>query len=99
MYVERFQIILCQVTNVLMEGTPDGIDSVRIINDIEKIDHVTDVHDVHIWSLSIGKPALACHLVVDNPSNAQIVLDETTQLVQYRYGILHTTIQVRSIPK
>lgn len=52
------------------------------------------VHDVHVWSLNAGHPALACHLVIDKPSKAKDVLAGATAIAQIEYKILHTTIQV-----
>lgn len=47
-----------------MEGTPIGIDARALQEDLLLIPGVVEVHDLHVWSLSVGKPSLACHLVV-----------------------------------
>ncbi|KAF7457606.1 putative cation efflux family protein [Cryptosporidium felis] len=86
--------ILKDSTNVLMEGTPIGIDCVSIQNDFLKISSVLEVHDLHIWSLSVGVPALSCHIVVDSEESARITLRYATDLCQNKYGIFHTTIQI-----
>ncbi|KAI8801064.1 cation efflux family-domain-containing protein, partial [Cladochytrium replicatum] len=49
---------------VLMEGTPTDIDPEQVAADLLKIPGVTDVHDLHIWTLTVGKVALAAHLDV-----------------------------------
>lgn len=85
--------ILRDATNVLMEGTPREIDMSGLREDLAKIDHVIDLHDLHVWSLSVGKPSLACHMVIDSEEEARRVLRVATRICQKKYGILHTTIQ------
>eukprot|EP01053_Blabericola_migrator_P003513 Blabericola_migrator_1__3512@NODE_2040_length_3379_cov_208_454710_g1295_i0_p1_GENE_NODE_2040_length_3379_cov_208_454710_g1295_i0NODE_2040_length_3379_cov_208_454710_g1295_i0_p1_ORF_typecomplete_len472_score78_82Cation_efflux/PF01545_21/1_9e53Herpes_LMP1/PF05297_11/0_00018Herpes_LMP1/PF05297_11/1_9e03NicO/PF03824_16/8_5e02NicO/PF03824_16/0_01NicO/PF03824_16/3_2e02DUF4436/PF14494_6/5_2DUF4436/PF14494_6/40_NODE_2040_length_3379_cov_208_454710_g1295_i06432058 len=86
--------ILRDTANVLMEGTPTGIDPTQLVADLHKLPNVSEVHDVHVWSLSIGQPSLACHIVIDDPTKAKRVLALATSLVQVKYMILHTTIQI-----
>lgn len=85
--------IIKESLNVLMEGSPGGIDIDGLTRDLLGIDDVVDVHDLHVWSLSVGKPALACHLVVLQEQSARAALTKATTLCQRSYGILHTTIQ------
>ncbi|CRG97630.1 zinc transporter, putative [Plasmodium gallinaceum] len=84
--------VIKEVLNVLMEGTPVSINLIDLKNDLLKIPGVIDVHDLHVWSLSIGKPALACHIVA-HKNNSHNVLNDATLLCQYKYKILHTTVQ------
>ncbi|CRH02490.1 zinc transporter, putative [Plasmodium relictum] len=84
--------VIKEVLNVLMEGTPVSINLIDLKNDLLKIPGVIDVHDLHVWSLSIGKPALACHIVA-HKNNAHYVLHNATLLCQQKYKILHTTVQ------
>lgn len=53
-----------QAVNVLMEATPLGVDIERLQRDLLSLKGVIEVHDLHVWSLSVGRPALACHLVM-----------------------------------
>lgn len=84
--------VIKEVLNVLMEGTPEGLNLIELKNDLLKISGVIDIHDLHVWSLSIGKPALACHIVT-HKNNAHNVLKYATSLCQNKYKILHTTVQ------
>ncbi|KAI8806863.1 cation efflux family-domain-containing protein [Cladochytrium replicatum] len=58
-----FRLMSNSIT-VLMEGTPTDIDPEQVAADLLKIPGVTDVHDLHIWALTVGKVALAAHLDV-----------------------------------
>ncbi|GAW83445.1 cation diffusion facilitator transporter domain containing protein [Plasmodium gonderi] len=84
--------VIKEILNVLMEGTPVSINLIDIKNDLLKIPGVIDVHDLHVWSLSIGKPALACHIVA-HKNFSHTVLNNATLLCQNKYKILHTTVQ------
>eukprot|EP00921_Rhytidocystis_pertsovi_P009661 GHVQ01015592.1.p1 GENE.GHVQ01015592.1~~GHVQ01015592.1.p1 ORF type:complete len:527 (+),score=41.31 GHVQ01015592.1:87-1583(+) len=86
--------IIKESLNVLMEGSPGGIDMEHLTRDLLDIEDVVEVHDLHVWSLSVGKPALACHLVILQEKAARPALRRATSLCQRSYGILHTTIQI-----
>lgn len=47
-----------------MEGTPNEIDMQEFSDNLKAIKYVVDVHDLHIWSLSKGKPSMTCHIFV-----------------------------------
>ncbi|CDJ63450.1 cation efflux family protein, putative [Eimeria necatrix] len=85
--------IIREAVNVLMEGTPVGLDVAVLQSDLVSLRGVLEVHDLHVWSISIGRPALACHLVVCDEEAARRVLRAATLLCQRKHGILHTTIQ------
>jgi zinc transporter 2 len=76
---------------ILMEGVPIETDMERLEQDITNIPGVIELHDLHVWSLSMGKPALSCHIASSNP---QYVLKKATKLCSDRYGIDHSTIQI-----
>lgn len=87
--------IVKQTAGILMEGTPKGIDFEQVVQTIRQVPGVHDAHDVHIWSITSGKNALSCHIVLDGDmtvSESQKVLrDMESRLVQM--GIGHVTIQ------
>eukprot|EP00794_Sanderia_malayensis_P012305 gene12305-13574_t len=86
--------ILRDILTVLMEGTPKGLDFRSVMNDLRDIREVKAVHNLHIWSLTMGKPALSVHLAVGSGRSTQSVLKEASILVSKKYDIHHTTIQV-----
>jgi zinc transporter 2 len=83
--------ILKECISVLMEGSPVEFDMEKLENDLSKIRGVVEVHDLHVWSLSIGKLSLSCHLTSNNP---QISLKKARKLIKEKYKITHSTIQV-----
>ena len=76
---------------ILMEGSPLEFDVEKLKDDLLGIKGVIDVHDIHVWSLSIGKMSMSCHLITSDPQNSLITARE---IVKKRYNITHTTIQV-----
>jgi cobalt-zinc-cadmium efflux system protein len=55
---------------------------------------VTQVHDLHIWTLTSGLFTLTAHVVVNGDQNHHVLLDALEQTIQERFGIDHTTIQL-----
>ena len=76
---------------VLMEGSPVAIDIDQLEKDLNQIKGVKEIHDLHVWSLSIGKVSLSCHICCDNP---QKTLKKAKKMIQKKYKIDHITIQV-----
>ena len=76
---------------VLMEGSPVDIDIEALENDLKEIKGVKEIHDLHVWSLSIGKTSLSCHICCDNP---QKTLKRAKKMIKKKYKIDHITIQV-----
>ena len=74
-----------------MEGTPKSIDQEKLLEDMCNIDGVEEVHDFHVWAMSVGKFSLTVHVKSDKPMKT---LNMVTDLVRRKYGIYHTTIQM-----
>jgi cobalt-zinc-cadmium efflux system protein len=92
--------ILRETVNLLLEGTPNGIDPAEVTQAIAEMEGVEGVHHLHIWALGPSRPALSCHLMVgDVPvrSTARL-LDDLTEMLHSRYRIVHSTIQFEFSP-
>jgi len=87
--------ILREAINLLLEGTPSGIDPDEVTRAIAALEGVDGVHHLHIWALGPSRPALSCHLMVgDIPVRSTgNVLAQVNELLAHEYGIAHTTIQ------
>lgn len=83
--------ILRDCIGVLMEGSPMEFDLESLEKDLKSIVGVIEVHDLHVWSLSLGKLSLSCHLSSDCP---QVALKKARKLIKQKYKITHSTIQV-----
>jgi cobalt-zinc-cadmium efflux system protein len=87
--------VLRESVNLLLEGTPSGIDPTEVTRALGNIEGIHGVHHLHIWALGPSSPALSCHLMVgDVPlRNTATLLDEVNAMLAHDYRIAHTTIQ------
>ncbi|AEJ43719.1 cation diffusion facilitator family transporter [Alicyclobacillus acidocaldarius subsp. acidocaldarius Tc-4-1] len=87
--------IVRQTVNVLMEGTPVGIEIPQVVDAILSVKGIQQVHDLHVWTITSGRNALSCHVVVDGKMTVQetqnILRDVEHKLIHL--GIRHVTIQ------
>ena len=82
--------ILKDCVLVIMEGSPiENIEEME--NQLLEIEGVIEVHDLHVWSLSMGKLSMTCHLISTNPQES---LTKACEMIKTKYNIDHTTIQV-----
>jgi cobalt-zinc-cadmium efflux system protein len=61
---------------------------------IEEVPGVSDVHDLHVWTVTSGFLAMSGHAIVRDPASNQRVLEEIQQRMRDRFGIAHATIQL-----
>jgi cobalt-zinc-cadmium efflux system protein len=82
---------------VLLESTPTDLDLVTLIAAMVADDGVTEVHDLHVWSLSSEVRALSAHLVLTgHPTleEAQVVGDRVKLSVAAPFAITHATLEL-----
>ena len=82
--------ITIECVDILMEAAPRDINTKNLYNDLKNVYGVVNVHDVHLWSLSIGRPCISLHILSDFPQKS---LEGATKVCK-NYGISHCTIQV-----
>jgi len=81
----------------LMEGVPAHIDYVKVGEDIAATDGVLSVHDLHVWDMSPGQPALIGHLEIDSLENWPSILARVKAMLLERHGIDHITLQAEPV--
>ena len=83
---------------VLLESAPPGLDVDVVREHLRGADGVTDVHDLHAWSITSGMPALSAHVTVTDEAldrrGVGAILDELGECVATHFGIDHATFQV-----
>jgi cobalt-zinc-cadmium efflux system protein len=87
--------IIRETLNILLEGTPHGIEPQVLEADLKTIPGVNDVHDLHIWSIGSGVNALSCHIAIADipPSESEAILHRVEERLREKFHIHHTTIQ------
>jgi cobalt-zinc-cadmium efflux system protein len=73
---------------VLLELAPGNV------HDLAKHDDVREVHDIHLWEIISGFPALSVHVLVRPNADCHGIRRNLEKLVAERYEITHTTLQV-----
>ena len=79
-----------QIIAVFMEACPPSIDMEKLIKTLSEVPGVIDIHDIHVWAISIGKTAISLHILSSDPPRT---LEKTSEVCK-KFKILHTTIQV-----
>src|SRR3954454_11533885 len=87
--------IVRETLNILLEGTPRGIDLNHIRGHMQVISGVLNVHDLHIWCLGSQSRALACHVTIEDipPSESACILLNLNRVLKDYFNICHSTIQ------
>ena len=86
--------LLAQSLHVLMEGVPAGLDYREIAAAILATPGVVGVHDLHVWSITAGFPALSCHVVIADDCGTADALERLQAMLAARFGIHHATLQI-----
>jgi cobalt-zinc-cadmium efflux system protein len=91
--------IIQESLNVLLEGSPKGIQLEEVTGGMREVDGVIEVHDIHIWSLGSQAHALSCHVLIDDvpPSASEAILRRIKSVLCERFSINHSTIQFEHV--
>jgi cobalt-zinc-cadmium efflux system protein len=79
---------------ILLQHAPVGSDIEGIAADLAGIPGVTDVHDLHLWTLTSNMHVLTAHVMTENGTDAHAVLDRARELLERQHDIGHATLQV-----
>lgn len=79
---------------VLLEAAPEGIDPGEVAAALRSNPGVTGVHDLHVWEISSGFPALSAHVLVEQSEDCHRIRRELEGILEERFAITHTTLQV-----
>ncbi|WP_334074639.1 MULTISPECIES: cation diffusion facilitator family transporter [Paenibacillus] len=88
--------VISHTIHILMEGTPAAIDQGEVKEALLAIEGVQDVHDLHIWTITSGFDSLSCHVLVRDGEDNQIILQKAIHILEERFHIEHSTIQVET---
>jgi len=86
--------ILRDSTTILLEAAPSGIDTRSVGERLARAPGVVEVHDLHIWTITSGFPALSAHVLVGRGEDCHARRLELARLLHDEFGIEHTTLQV-----
>jgi cobalt-zinc-cadmium efflux system protein len=88
--------LIRDATNVLLEGTPAHINLAAVEQAIMETDGVSDVHDLHVWTITSGREALSAHVIHAYSLSQPTLLKELRAKLLDRFGVDHLTIQMET---
>jgi len=97
MFLSAYRLIVAS-GRVLMEASPAGIDPQEVGMAMAAEPQVDNVHDLHIWEVTSGFPALAAHVIVEPGCDCHQRRRELEVMLHDRFGIEHVTLQVDHPP-
>jgi len=88
--------LLRDAVHMSLDAVPAGIDHGAVHAHLQSLPGVTQVHDLHIWSMSTTEVALTAHLVRPGAAPDDRFLHAAAASLRQRYGIGHATLQIES---
>ena len=90
--------VLRESVDVLLEAAPSGMDTEEIGYAMAALPVVEEVHDLHVWQITSGFPTLSAHVLVAAGADCHGARRDLEALLEERFGIEHTTLQVDHTP-
>jgi cobalt-zinc-cadmium efflux system protein len=90
--------LLRESGRVFMEAAPPGLDPKEIGEAIASQPGVVEVHDLHVWEVTTGLPAVSAHIIVGQEDDCHGARWNAARLLADRFGIEHSTLQVEHEP-
>jgi cobalt-zinc-cadmium efflux system protein len=88
--------LMREATNVLLEGTPAHINLAAVEDAILETEGVSNVHDLHVWTITSGRDALSAHVIHAYSISQPTLLKELRTKLHDRFGVDHLTIQMET---
>ncbi|WP_406634348.1 cation diffusion facilitator family transporter [Amycolatopsis sp. WGS_07] len=79
---------------IFLEAAPAGIDPEAVGDQVASVPDVVQVHDLHIWQITSGEPALSAHVLVRPAADCHAVRAGIEEIMRFRHRLDHTTLQV-----
>ena len=86
--------LLRDSTQIFLESAPAEIDPDEVGREIAASGDVVEVHDLHIWTVTSGFPALSAHVLVKPGADCHAIRRRLEGMLVERFGLDHTTLQV-----
>jgi cobalt-zinc-cadmium efflux system protein len=86
--------LLRDSVSILLEQAPPGMDVNEVGKKMVGVEGVEEVHDLHVWMITSGFPALAAHVLVGQDEDCHEKRHEIEGVLDREFGIEHTTLQV-----
>ena len=88
--------LLRDALNILLEAVPKGVNLDELRQHIVQAEGVSDVHDLHAWTITSGMNVVSAHVVLDEAADPPAVLDELCRCLSGDFDIEHSTFQLET---
>ncbi|MEA1888891.1 MAG: cation diffusion facilitator family transporter [Pseudomonadota bacterium] len=86
-------ILLPETIHILMEGAPEDIRIGDVIDIMESVDGVSNVHHVHLWQLDEHRNALESHVVINDFNETESIKQSLKSKIEEQFSISHSTLE------
>ena len=94
--IPRTWNLLREAVDILLEASPKGVDIEDVRSHILRAGGVSEVHDLHIWTITSGMNVVSAHVVLDQAADPPAVLDELCACLSADFDIEHSTFQLET---
>ena len=95
----RTLALLGEAIDILLQATPRGVDIDEVRRHILRARGVSDIHDLHAWTLTSGLNVVSLHAVMDPGADPALVLEELCACLTDDFDMEHSTIQLETIDR
>lgn len=85
--------VLREATLVLLDSVPRQVDFAAVGNALARVPGIVAVHDLHVWTMAPGRPALSAHVLVEDSVQWPLVLHRARRMLEQEFHIDHVTLQ------
>ena len=86
--------LLRESGRIFLEGAPSSVPPTEVGRAIAGHEGVVETHDLHVWTVTSGFPALSAHVLVSPEADCHRIRLELEGMLRERFGVEHTTLQV-----
>jgi cobalt-zinc-cadmium efflux system protein len=86
--------LLSESVTILIEAAPSGMAAEEVGRAIVSVPRVVEVHDLHVWTITSGFPALSAHVLVEPGADCHAIRRQIEVVLRERFALDHTTLQV-----
>jgi cobalt-zinc-cadmium efflux system protein len=87
-------MLLGAAGRVVLEAAPEGLDPPEIGRALAAVPEVVEVHDLHVWQVASGFPALSAHVLVKPDADCHAARRALELVLRERFAVTHSTLQV-----
>jgi cobalt-zinc-cadmium efflux system protein len=90
--------LVAAASRIFLEAAPKHLDPGVIGQAMVSHESVLEVHDLHIWEITSGSPALSAHVIIEAQHDYQATRSDLAKWLAREHGVVHSTLQIDHAP-